>query len=199
MMASKFLAGVVLVAVILGWLAYSMVFFVGRRRPPAEEHRRDPWSVAGIVMQGTAYGVVWGIRRPLCTPMVHGGLALDIALAVATLAILLGSLWITWAAVRALGKQWSLAARLLKEHSLITEGPYRIVRHPIYAGMLGMLIAGGLAVSDWRGLIVAVALFLPGMGIRIRSEEKLLREAFGRDYEEYAEKVPAIVPFGRIF
>ncbi len=197
-MASQFLAGVVLAAVILGWFAHAMIF-LWRKRPRAEERRRDRWSVAGIVMQGTACGIVCGIRRPWCTPIVRTGLAIDIVLAVATIAVLLVSLWISWAAVRALGRQWSYAARLLKEHTLITEGPYRIVRHPIYAGLLGMLIAGGLAVSDWRGFLVALAVFLAGTGIRIRSEEKLLREAFGRGYDEYAEEVPAIVPYGRRF
>ncbi len=147
-------------------------------------------------MQGAAYGIVWGIRRPWCTPIVRAGLVLDVVLAVTTIALVLGSLWIMWAAVRVLGKQWSLAARLVKEHSLITEGPYGIVRHPIYTGMLGMLIAGGLAVSDWRGFILALVLFLPGMGIRIRSEEKLLREAFGPIYDEYAKKFRQSCPSG---
>jgi protein-S-isoprenylcysteine O-methyltransferase Ste14 len=48
---------------------------------------------------------------------------------------------LTGSAVCALGKQWSIAARVVEGHELITDGPYRIVRHPIYAGMLGLLVA----------------------------------------------------------
>jgi len=61
--------------------------------------------------------------------------------------------------------------------------------------MFGMLLATGLAISAWLGLIVAIALFAMGTTIRIRSEERLLRNAFGEEFDAYAQKVPAIVPF----
>ena len=94
-----------------------------------------------------------------------------------------------------MGKQWSLEARVLKGHKLITQGPYRIVRNPIYTGMLGMLIATGLAVSHWIGLVAGMIMFAIGTFIRVRSEEKLLRETFGNEWDEYARRVPAVVPF----
>lgn len=192
------IARAVIIAVILGWSAYPMIFFFRRKPPPVEDCKRDQWSVIGIMMQGVAFAIVWSVRRPLFTPIVQVGFPLDIGLAVTTIILLIGSLWITWAAIRLLGKQWSLTARLVTEHLLITDGPYRIVRHPIYTGMLGMLIAAGLAASYWVAFTVALVVFLLGTSIRIRSEERLLREAFGRAYEEYAEKVPAIIPFGLV-
>ena len=105
------------------------------------------------------------------------------------------SVWFVSTAVRALGKQWSLAARVLEGHRLITQGPYNIVRNPIYAGMFGMLLATGLVTSHWIGLLIAIIVFAVGTVIRVRSEEKLLREAFGREFEDYASRVPAVVPF----
>ena len=98
------------------------------------------------------------------------------------------------AAVRTLGKQWSLQARVLEHHELIRRGPYRIVRHPIYTGMFGMLIASSLVHGDWLGLVIASIVYYLGTAMRIRSEEKLLREQFGSDYEEYAREVPAFIP-----
>jgi len=98
-------------------------------------------------------------------------------------------------AVRSLGKQWVLAARLLEGHKLVTEGPYNVVRNPIYTGMFGMLLATGFAVSHWLGLSIAIVIFAIGTFIRVRSEEKLLREAFGGEFDEYARKVPAVIPF----
>ena len=98
------------------------------------------------------------------------------------------------AAVRVLGKQWSLQARVLEDHKLVREGPYRFVRHPIYTGMLGMIMAAGLAWSHWIGFLIALTLFSIGTAIRVRSEEKLLREQFGSAYEEYAREVPAFIP-----
>jgi len=61
--------------------------------------------------------------------------------------------------------------------------------------MLGMLLATGLAKSHWIAVAVAIAIYAAGTVIRIRSEEKLLREAFGKRFEDYARRVPAVVPF----
>jgi protein-S-isoprenylcysteine O-methyltransferase Ste14 len=83
---------------------------------------------------------------------------------------------------------------VLEGHKLVTEGPYGIVRNPIYAGMFGMLIATGLATSQFAYLVVATAVYRLGTTIRIRSEEKLLREAFGEQFREYERLVPALLP-----
>ena len=58
-----------------------------------------------------------------------------------------------------------------------------------------MLLATGLAISHWIGLLIAIVVFAVGTAIRVRSEEKLLREAFGEEFEAYARKVPAVMPF----
>jgi len=81
-----------------------------------------------------------------------------------------------------------------ERHELVTNGPYAYVRHPIYTGMLGMLVATGLAISHWAALPAALVVFFVGTVIRIRSEEKLLRGAFGEQFEKYARSVPAILP-----
>jgi len=56
------------------------------------------------------------------------------------------------------------------------------------------LLATGMAISHWIGLLIAVIVFAIGTVVRVRSEEKLLREAFGAEFEAYASKVPAVVP-----
>jgi protein-S-isoprenylcysteine O-methyltransferase Ste14 len=60
--------------------------------------------------------------------------------------------------------------------------------------MFGMLIVSGLAVSRWQALPAAIVVFLFGTAIRIRTEEALLREAFGAKFDEYASRVPAFFP-----
>jgi protein-S-isoprenylcysteine O-methyltransferase Ste14 len=82
----------------------------------------------------------------------------------------------------------------VEEHELVTEGPYRLVRNPIYTGMLGMLVVTGLAATRWFALLVALVLFAIGTAIRVHSEEKLLRDAFGAEFEAYARRVPAVFP-----
>jgi protein-S-isoprenylcysteine O-methyltransferase Ste14 len=117
-----------------------------------------------------------------------------IVFSVLTVAIAAGSGWLLEAAIHTLGKQWALRARLVEGHKLITVGPYAYVRNPIYTGMFGMLVATGLAMEHWVALIVAVIVFAAGLVIRVRTEEELLRAAFGKEFEDYAKRVPAIIP-----
>ena len=78
---------------------------------------------------------------------------------------------------------------------LVSAGIYRVLRHPIYTAMFGKLLATNFAFGHWLGLPIAGGVFAIGTMIRIRFEEKLMREAFGSQFEEYASRVPAFIPF----
>jgi protein-S-isoprenylcysteine O-methyltransferase Ste14 len=181
--------------VMFSWCVFVVVFLVQRKPASAPDKKRDRSSIPGIVLQGLSYAIVWSTRRTAFTPIISASKTFEIVIAVLTIVLAIGSVWFVSAAVRALGKQWSIAARLLEGHKLITEGPYNVVRNPIYTGMLGMLLATGLAISHWLGLAMAIVVFTIGTMIRVRSEEKLLRGAFGAEFEKYASRVPAVIPF----
>ncbi len=122
------------------------------------------------------------------------GRAAAVSLSLAAILAAVVSISIIKAAVKTLDKEWSVTARVVKGHKLATEGPYRFVRHPIYSGMLGMLLATGLVISHWLASIAAIVIYFIGTVIRIRSEERLLREALGPEFESYARTAPALVP-----
>ncbi len=183
------------VVVMLSWFAFVILFLVRHKPPSAPESKRERASILGIVLQGAGYGIVWSIRRAWFGPIVSVSNTVEIALAIPTMALAIASVWFISAAIKTLGKQWSLGARLIEGHKLITEGPYRVVRNPIYTGMFGMLLATGLAVSHWIGLLAAIVVYAIGTVIRVRSEEKLLRGAFGAEFDAYAQRVPAVIPF----
>jgi protein-S-isoprenylcysteine O-methyltransferase Ste14 len=182
------------IAVVLSWLAFVLTFSFQQRPPSPPDKKRYPASIIGIVFQGLSYAVVWMIRRQWFTPMFGANKFSEITLALLTILLAAGSVWFCSAAVRTLGVQWSLAARVVEGHKLVTQGPYSIVRNPIYTGMFGMLLATGLAVSHWIGLLLAVATFAIGTFIRVRSEERLLREMFGSEFDDYAQRVRAVIP-----
>ncbi len=182
-------------ALLIGWLSFVFIFIFRRKPPHTPARKRDRTSLAGFALQGASYGVVWSVPRSTFASIAPFDKAGGIALAIVTSALVAGSIWIINAALRTLGKEWSLTARLIDEHRLVTEGAYKIVRHPIYTGMLGMLLATGLAFNRLFALVLAVMIFGVGTIIRVRSEEKLLREAFGAEYDAYAKRVPAILPF----
>jgi protein-S-isoprenylcysteine O-methyltransferase Ste14 len=107
------------------------------------------------------------------------------------------SIVIFWGAVASLGKQWRFDAGLNKEHELVQTGAYRVVRHPIYASMFGMLIATGFFTGTLPGWPIAIVLFIIGTEIRVRVEDGLLRARFGQRFIEWQKAKAAYVPFVR--
>jgi protein-S-isoprenylcysteine O-methyltransferase Ste14 len=190
------LALVTLFAVILCWIFFAGIFLLHKRPPKARETKRDPIATVGIVLQMAGYFLVWfqPPGQPFLPPVAALSGIPGAVFGVFTVGLAAGSGWLLESAIRTLGQQWALRARLVEGHKLVTEGPYAYLRNPIYTGMLGLLIATGLAMEHWIALIMAVLIFVAGMVIRVRSEEKLLRAAFGAEFEEYASRVPAVVP-----
>ncbi|MEK6333634.1 MAG: isoprenylcysteine carboxylmethyltransferase family protein [Acidobacteriota bacterium] len=191
----EFLPTMVFTVVMLSWFAFVVVFVARKNPPPPPDSKRDRISILGIALQGISYAVVWSVHRPFFTPIVRMRKEIEILVAIVTMVVAVGSVWFVSSAVRSLGKHWSIAARLVEGHKLVTEGPYRVVRNPIYTGMFGMLLATGMAIGHWIGLLIAIVVFAVGTVIRVQSEERLLREAFGAEFEAYSRRVPAVVPF----
>jgi protein-S-isoprenylcysteine O-methyltransferase Ste14 len=97
-----------------------------------------------------------------------------------------------WARL-ALGIMWSGAPAVKQEHQLRTGGPYGITRHPIYTGILGMLL-GSMLVAGGGRWIVPFPVFLMLLEIKIRIEERLMLTEFPDDYPRYRQRVPRLVP-----
>jgi len=187
---------VTLVGVMLCWVFFAGIFLLRKRPPKAADAKRDRFATLGIFLQMVGYFLVF--FQPPHHPFLPQVTALSgivgILFAIVTIGIAVASVWLIEYSVRTLGKQWAMRARLVEGHQLITAGPYAHIRNPIYTGMLGMLVATGLATEHWIALLIATPIFVAGMVIRIRTEEKLLRAEFGDQFEEYAKRVPAVLP-----
>jgi protein-S-isoprenylcysteine O-methyltransferase Ste14 len=188
------LATFVFVVVMLCWITFAGIFIFRKQPTDAPDRKRDRGSIIGVALQGLAYAIAWAVRRQPFTPIVAGIEWLELLTTAIAIVVAMGSVLLIMAAVKTLGREWSITARMVEDHKLATEGPYARVRHPIYTGMLGMLIATGLAISHWIALVAAIVIFAIGTLIRVRIEERLLRETFGQCFEEYARQVPAVFP-----
>jgi len=177
------------------WLVFLIRFVFGRSLKREAATRKSRVSILGIVIQGLGYLAVSMLqRRPFFSPIVPLPGALAYLPPLLAIALSGAGIWLSLTAVRTLGREWSYEARLVEGHRLVTTGPYRWVRHPIYTAMIAKLIAIGIVLSHWIGLLAGVVLITIGTLIRTRSEEKLLREQFGAEYDAYARRVPGLVP-----
>jgi len=93
-----------------------------------------------------------------------------------------------------LGGNWSANVTVKRDHQLIRQGPYAIVRHPIYSGFLLGLLGTALALGEWRG-IAGLGLAFIGWRMKSRLEEAFMAAQFGAQYTEYERQVKALIPF----
>ncbi len=106
--------------------------------------------------------------------------------------VLLGLAIAVWAR-SVLGGNWSSRVTLKENHELIQRGPYRLVRHPIYSGIL-LMVLGTAVLAGSLGAFLALFLCFGGLWIKLRQEEKLLSKHFP-EYAQYQARTKALVPF----
>ncbi|MGC2232882.1 MAG: isoprenylcysteine carboxylmethyltransferase family protein, partial [Candidatus Acidiferrum sp.] len=104
-----------------------------------------------------------------------------------------GLLFAVWAREH-LGRNWSRSVTIKQGHELITTGPYAVVRHPIYTGILTGFLGMAIAISQVRGFLAFVLVFL-ALWLKLRMEEKWMHSQFGETYAAYARQTYALVPY----
>ncbi len=107
--------------------------------------------------------------------------------------VAVGLLFTVWAR-RHLGRNWSGIVTVKQDHELVASGPYALVRHPIYTGLLIAFVGSALARGEWRG-VLAVSIALWALWRKLRLEERWMREQFGERYRAYSRRVAALIPY----
>ena len=169
-----------LIAAAIGFLCFALSPLLARTpsgsAPGEAGVKRSMVSRIGIVVQGFAiFVVLFGRVDVSADPLA----LVSLASTVAVLALMLGAAGLFAASKRALGANWSLAARTRDDHRLVTTGPFEAVRHPIYSALFLVMLGFALASGHLRHLLLSVPLFALGTWLRIGEEERLLRAMFG--------------------
>lgn len=117
----------------------------------------------------------------------------NLILGAAAILCVCGLVFCFWARA-VLGGNWSGTVTLKENHELIVRGPYRLVRHPIYTGLLAMVIATVMQQGHIAGIIGLILVFV-SFWIKLGEEEELMRKQFSDQYAAYEERVKRIIPF----
>jgi protein-S-isoprenylcysteine O-methyltransferase Ste14 len=136
------------------------------------------------------FGCEWAFVQPV-------GFEKSAASLIASMFVGPPSVALAWAATRHLDRHWRFEAALSEDHELIRTGPYRWLRHPIYASMLGMVIQTGLVKAWWPLFLAGVVFFVIGTEIRVHAEDRLLAARFGGEFVRYQRSTRAYLPFIR--
>jgi protein-S-isoprenylcysteine O-methyltransferase Ste14 len=106
--------------------------------------------------------------------------------------VFLGLSFAVWAR-RHIGSNWSGTVTVKENHVLVRTGPYRWVRHPIYSGLLAAILGSAIARGELRG-VWALVLCTSAFVVKLRLEERWMRQLFGNEYDRYRAEVPALIP-----
>ena len=112
--------------------------------------------------------------------------------------MVLGTAYNIWGRLH-LGRNWADQVRIYGNQTLVTRGPYRFVRHPLYASLLWMFYGASVVYLNPLAALEITLVFLPAMGYRAGLEERALMETFGDDYRLYRMRTGRFLPRWRSF
>ena len=161
----------------------------GQAKTRAPQDRGDR---APLVANLTAFGLLF-LSLLIFSSSPAGFMPLLLALSGSFLALAGAALAVICHAE--LGAAWSFAPKADQDTGLITTGPYRLVRHPIYLGLALLVVGEAIAFGSWPALLIALLAVVPTLAWRARAEEKLLSRTFGKPYEVYRQGTKMIVPY----
>ena len=173
------------------WLGYWIIAAMGAKETQREEGFRSRLTHYGPLILG---GILLGWPNVAGVTLEQRFLPRTLTLFWVEVALIAIGLGFSIAARAWLGGNWSGSVTIKKDHELIRSGPYALVRHPIYTGLLLALIGTALSVGKWRALIALVPLAF-AIYRKMTVEERFMSEQFGDDYSVYRAKVPALIPF----
>jgi protein-S-isoprenylcysteine O-methyltransferase Ste14 len=119
-----------------------------------------------------------------------GGWVFALGVLIAWLGLLL-----RWWSFVSLGRYFTVVLKTSEDQPVVDRGPYRVLRHPSYTGLLVAVAGGGLMVGNWISVAGAVGVVLAALIYRLRIEERALDAALGDRYREFAASRARLIPY----
>ncbi len=184
----------VLVASLLIWRVMEAIVDIRTlRRLRAGARRQDKGSRAVLICMVTL-GILLGAWVAFRVPATAITSARTFLFWLGILLIYAGIAFRLYA-IGVLGASFTTTVAVAPEQTVIETGPYRLIRHPSYTGLLITLLGLGLSSTNWLSLLVLMGCALLGLSYRIHVEEDVLKEHLGQQYQEYMRHTKRLIPF----
>ena len=184
---------------IFGWIL-TLCFF-GWAFIELINHLIGKWGRLGEIRQASDRGSYWLLIVTVyaCFVLAYAGRLLNWGVVVGGmqylgLALMVAGIALREWAVVVLGRHYSVVVAIEINHSLVTRGPYRWLRHPAYTGGLLAVIGFAVALGSWLSIIPIVVGLLLAFSYRMRLEEQLLLAVFGDVYQDYISRTWRLFP-----
>jgi protein-S-isoprenylcysteine O-methyltransferase Ste14 len=187
----RFLLGLLIQLTVLGWLVAEVVMQVRQYRQGGAATRNE-WRSLGVIVASIVVGQV------LATVALH---VAPLWIPLGRVPMLLIALPVTWLgigfrlwSIHSLGRFFRGVVHVQADHHVVRTGPYRVLRHPSYAGALVAVLGLSLTFQNWTSIVLLVACALAGIYYRIRVEEQVLRAELGQAYIDYSAETSRLIP-----
>lgn len=141
-----------------------------------------------VIMTSIALGIFVAARFP------SGALAHGRAFALFGSVLFACGLALRWWAIIVLGRFFTVDVTIAKDHELVESGPFRVVRHPSYTGLLLAFVGFALSVGNWAAFLVIVIPILAAFIYRMDIEERALTAGLGDRYVDYMRRTKRLIP-----
>jgi protein-S-isoprenylcysteine O-methyltransferase Ste14 len=180
-------------------LKLGLIFLVSEILLTLTRRSRSP---TGMKQDRSTLGMIWLVIAVSTTAGVFvaqnfGDAALLHGKAFATVAVTLfvAGLILRWWAIITLGRFFTVDVTIEKDHELVERGPFHIVRHPSYTGVLLAFVGVALSLGNWAALLVMLLPIGAAFVYRMNVEEEALSRALGPRYTDYMKRTKRLVPF----
>ncbi|WP_424630333.1 protein-S-isoprenylcysteine O-methyltransferase [Bradyrhizobium sp. SYSU BS000235] len=188
------IAKVIFALLALGWYVIRFPYERRSRRTPVVRNARGPREIALLLVSLTGLGILPFVYIATGFPR-FAGYSFRPAQAWLGLVVAIAALVMFRLTHKALGRNWSVSLEVRESHTLISDGVYRYLRHPMYTAFWLWAIAQALLLPNW----FAGCAGLVGFGIlffgRVAKEEALMLESFGEDYRKYMSRTCRVIPW----
>src|SRR5215467_8472232 len=174
-------------------LAFGAPMLLVRRRRRTPNMRAGQGHGDGVPVVANATAFAWFFSILLTLPGTLVGYA-ALLLALTGCILTVAGAAVVLRSRMELGPAWSLAPIAHEATGLVTTGPYRVVRHPIYLGLSMLALGQALAFASWPAFLVLLAGIIPTFVWRAAAEEKVLTATFGKRYALYQTQTKMIIP-----
>jgi protein-S-isoprenylcysteine O-methyltransferase len=170
---------------------------VMRRGEPARSLQPLPADRGSTKLLGAAFllGVLALVAAPALNARGLGGVGQWTVIGWVGVAAMVCGLGLRLWSQAVLGRYYTSTLRHAADQPILESGPYRLVRHPGYAGLLLAWVGAGLATANWAVTSAVALLTAVAYGYRIAAEEAMLLGAFGSRYEEYMARTWRLMPY----
>jgi len=171
----------------------SEVLLTVTRRSRSRTGTKQDQSTLGVlwlvIIVSIAAGIYVARHWPAAT-LLHGQM-----FAYAGVLLFVAGLFLRWWAIITLGRFFTVDVTIEKDHEVVERGPFRVVRHPSYTGVLLAFVGFALSLRNWAALLIMLLPIFAAFHHRMNVEEEALSKALGSRYADYIRRTKRLVPF----